>query len=229
MEWVQIGENEFRNSKTGQIHVCTEEDCDEIVSFDTVEYCALTGRAYSSHRSMNRLEESSVVLKVNTHVKTQKDQSVINEEIERHLTAYFDNVIFNIEGMDLRKVFTERIKERNIRDPEDIKLLFKYWKFTDEERDFWVKHAMVLHQVYGKGFNKVEMFLLSILAWAAVPTGLSINNVVHIAPNKKVMLRFPLPSEILKLPKLDCSMVTDGKKYIQMVDWSIYPFAQIKL
>jgi hypothetical protein len=172
--------------------------------------------------------EPTTTLKINTHVRVVKDKAQIQEECERALLNYFDNVIFRIDQENLKRTFVNRLRERQIKDKADIRLLFDNWRFTEEEKDFWIRHALTLHNVFGQPNARPENFLLCLLSYAADPRGLQVGNNVYIYPDKKMMMRFPLPSEILGIVEIECSVITSGKKKLQMADWSLYPYSQIK-
>ena len=233
MEWEDIGGDVYVNKQTGQRHKCTWEECDSIVMYDVFEHCSLTGKAFSSKRTMERpTDVHTGTLRTFTHVRAQRDEAVIREEQERTLHAYFDNVLFNVESLtreERQALYKKRIKERGLRDRNIIRALFDNPNFTQLEKDFWVGHALTLHSVYGPPNSRPENHLLCLMSFAADPEGLQVGNVVHIYPNPKVMMRFPLRSEIQRKTDIECSVLTTGKKNLQFFDWSIYPHPQIKL
>lgn len=232
MEWEDIGNDQFVNVETGEIHLCTINDCNEIVSDGTHSYCQLTGRAFSSGKSL-RIDETrgSKALKILSHVRHPKQEAVILEETQRNLAEYFDRSIFPVPSdvSAIKALFGRRLMQRRISQKETIVDLFLNWRFTEKERDFWIKHAMALFHSFPETNLKAEHFLVCLLSFAADPNGLVVDDVLHIAPNHKVMMRFPLPGEILKMDSIECSVLTRGKKYLQFADWSLYPYAQIQL
>lgn len=232
MEWEDIGDDQFVNLETGEVHLCTLEQCTDIVSDGLYVYCQITGRAYSSGRSIERTDVTKGnLLKTFSHVKHFKEKAVVLEEIQRNLMDFFDNVVFPVpkDVPSIKQIFGKRLMQRKVYQKSDIVRLFKNWRFKAHEREFWIKHSVSLYHVFEDSKLRPEHFMVCLLSFAADPNGLKVGQSMHIAPDQKVMMRFPLPGEILKMTSIECSVLTRGKKFLQLADWSLYPYSQIQL
>lgn len=217
--WKEVSENRYVDD-SGNVHNCGANICDQYIFEDNLIFCPISARSFTDEDVFGKQEE--VRLRTKKRVKRVVNEIFAQEEMQRSLQSFF-NEIFKIPSdmshEHMEKIFKWRLYSRHVTDVHAASKVLRNYEFSTAERDFWVDSTILMYQrVQTK--EPIVSFLLTILSYAADLDGFVWKGEQMISPDMKVIMRFPLESEIQQDNNIPCIYLTRGIKIFKQLDWS---------
>lgn len=203
--------------------------------------CAVTGRIFLEPKQITdglrpEYEADEFVVKINKRPLSLSKfgwdsclESHGQHDLERQLMQTMDNLV-DVSGMqdDVRQaMFLTRLWSRLTPSANRDKIvtsLISNWDFPHAHRLYFVNETLRLRKFLGRESHQLQphVYLCAVLDYASEPGGLVVGDTCVIHQDYLLSMRLPMlfkdgwVGDIIRLKQL-----TQGKKQIQFIDWSI--------